>query len=54
MYIKENEMAEKNIKKEIKKKKKKEEKPVYIPTEPYVRPTITQPELVAKKKKKSE
>ena len=54
MYIKENKMAEKNIKKEIKKKKKKDEKPVYVPTEPYVRPIMSQPELVTKKKKKSE
>jgi hypothetical protein len=47
-------MAEKNIKKEVKKKKKKDEKPAYVPTEPYVRPIMTQPELVAKKKKKGE
>ena len=47
-------MAEKNIKKEVKKKKKKDEKPAYVPTEPYVRPIMTHPELVAKKNKKSE
>lgn len=47
-------MAEKNIKKEIKKKKKKEEKVTYVPAEPYVRPIMTQPELVTKKKKKDE
>jgi hypothetical protein len=47
-------MAEKNIKKEIKKKKKKEEKPAYQPTETYVKPVMSQPELVPKKKKKSE
>ncbi len=47
-------MAEKNIKKEVKKKKKKEEKPVYTPTESFVKPVTTQPELVPQKKKKSE
>lgn len=47
-------MAEKNIKKEVKKKKKKDDKPVYVPAEPYERPSISQPELVTKKKKKSE
>ena len=47
-------MAEKNIKKEVKKKKKKDEKPTYIPSEPYIRPIMSQPELVTKKKKKSE
>ncbi|MDD4439734.1 MAG: hypothetical protein PHS04_17130 [Tissierellia bacterium] len=47
-------MAEKNIKKEVKKKKKKEEKPVYVPSEPFVKPVMSQPELVPQKKKKSE
>lgn len=47
-------MAEKNIKKETKKKKKKDDKPSYVPTETYVKPIMTQPELVTKKKKKSE
>lgn len=47
-------MAEKNIRKEVKKKKKKEEKQTYVPTEPYIRPAIAQPELVVKKKKNNE
>lgn len=47
-------MAEKNIRKETKKKKKKENKSPYVQTEPYIRPSITQPELVTKKKKHSE
>ena len=45
-------MAEKNIKKEVKKKKKQEEKATYVPTEPYIRPVTSQPEIVPKKKKK--
>ena len=45
-------MAEKNIKKEIKKKKKKEEKSVYVPSETFVKPVMSEPELVPKKKKK--
>lgn len=47
-------MAEKNIKKEVKKKKKKEEKVTYVPAEPYVRPVMSQPEVVPKKKKKDD
>ncbi|HPW99825.1 MAG TPA: hypothetical protein PLL21_05615 [Sedimentibacter sp.] len=47
-------MAEKNIKKEIKKKKKKEEKPVYVPSESFIKPVVSEPELVPHKKKKSE
>lgn len=47
-------MAEKNIKKEKKKKKKKEEKPANVSTEPFAKPVMSQPELVPKKKKKSE
>lgn len=45
-------MGDRNIKKEEKKKKKKTEDTVtYVPSVPYERPVITQPELIKKKKK---
>jgi len=45
-------MGDRNIKKEEKKKKKKnEETTTYVPSIPYERPTMTQPELIKKKKK---
>jgi len=46
-------MGEKNIKKDEKKKKKKTEESTYVPSIPYERPIITQPELIKKKKKES-
>lgn len=47
-------MGDKNIKKEEKKKKKKnEETTTYVPSIPYERPVITQPELIKKKKKQN-
>jgi len=45
-------MGDRNIKKEEKKKKKKnEETTTYVPSIPYERPAMTQPELIKKKKK---
>lgn len=45
-------MGDRNIKKEEKKKKKKADSGVtYVPSEPYERPVMTQPELIKKKKK---
>lgn len=46
-------MGDKNIRKEEKKKKKKKEETTYVPSIPYERPVMTQPELVTKKKKQS-
>ncbi|MDW5299834.1 MAG: hypothetical protein SA378_06840 [Sedimentibacter sp.] len=45
-------MGDKSIKKEEKKKKKKNaETTTYVPSIPYERPVMTQPELIKKKKK---
>lgn len=44
-------MGDRNIKKEVKKKKKKTDEVTYVPSVPYERPVITQPELIKKKKK---
>lgn len=49
-----NKMADKNIKKENKKKKKKETKQANVSSVSYEQPVMSQPELVPKKKKKSE
>lgn len=46
-------MGDKNIRKEEKKKKKKTEETTYVPSVPYERPVMTQPELIKKKKKQS-
>ena len=46
-------MGDKNIRKEEKKKKKKKEETTYVPSIPYERPVMTQPELIKKKKKQS-
>jgi len=44
-------MGDKNIKKNEKKKKKVTEETTYVPSIPYERPVMTQPELIKKKKK---
>ena len=45
-------MGDRDIKKQVKKKNKKADDAVtYVPSEPYERPVITQPELIKKKKK---